>query len=73
MIHIKFRGNSKDIELDELFPDNPGSSIEDHSDADIQTAVSNNLDIPTTEFNGYVVERHDNGNATIHPQAEFGN
>jgi len=71
-IHVKFRGQSRDIELTELFPDNPDALVDGLSDIAIQEAVSSNLDIPPTEFNGYVVERHENGNATIHPQAEFG-
>jgi hypothetical protein len=69
-IHVKFQGTSRDIELSELFPD--ASSIDTLTDAAIKEATANHLDVSADEFESYVVERHANGNYTIHPQAEFG-
>jgi len=73
VVHVKFKGQSRDVDLTELFPESTNDAqVNEFSDVQIQQSISSMLDIPQSEFNGYVVERHQNGNATLHPQAEFG-
>ena len=71
-IHIKFRGQSDDVDTNDIFPGQDVSLNEMSRNAIIE-AVGNHLDISQGELNDYEVEFHSNGNATIHPQAEFGN
>jgi hypothetical protein len=34
--------------------------------------MARHLDVPARMFDGYIVERHSNGNFTIRPEAVFG-
>lgn len=80
-IHVKYEGNTKDIDLNEIFsPEELEAnnlsvetlSVTNLSDVQIKTQVGNYMDVPANEFDGYDITRHSNGNATIHPQASFG-
>jgi hypothetical protein len=66
IIHVRFEGRSQDIRFIVL-------DIGDLStDQDVRQALAAYLDVPVRRFNGYVVERHANGNITIRPEAIFG-
>ena len=66
VLHIRFEGKSFDIPQNEL--DIGGRS----SDRQVKAAVAAYLDVPDSRFRHYVVERHENGNVTIRPEAVFG-
>jgi hypothetical protein len=42
------------------------------SDNEIKQALAQHFDVPAAKFTAYVVERHDNGNITVRPEAVFG-
>ena len=71
ILHTKFDGQSNDLQLDDLFPSNEGT-FDGISDSSIREAAAANLDIPMDELSSYEITRHQNGNATLHPPAEFG-
>ena len=66
MLHARFDGRSYDIPLSKL---DIGS---DSSDRQVKTALAWYLDVAESRFRDYVVERHDNGNFTVRPEAVFG-
>lgn len=66
MVHVRFEGRSQAIAFAVL-------DIGDLStDQDVRQALALYLDVPVRRFNGYVVERHANGNITVRPEAVFG-
>ncbi len=66
MIHVRFEGRSRDISFADL-------DIGDlSSDRDVRNAVAHYFDVQARKFTSYVIERHDNGNMTIRPEAVFG-
>ena len=42
------------------------------TDREIKGAVAGYLDVTEARFRSYVVERHENGNITVRPEAVFG-
>ena len=66
MIHVRFAGQSHRIESSRL---DVGSLS---SDNEIKQALAKYFHVPVAKFTAYVVERHDNGNITIRPEAVFG-
>jgi hypothetical protein len=66
VLHLRFDGRSRDIALDVL---DVGVASGDDT---VRSAVARFLDVPTEKLRGYVVERHDNGNLTLRPEAVFG-
>ena len=66
MIHVRFAGQSHRIEASRL---DVGSLS---SDNEIKSALGQHFDVPVAKFTDYVVERHDNGNITVRPEAVFG-
>lgn len=66
VLHLRFDGRSRDISLDIL---DVGVASSDES---IRSAVSAYLDMSAKSLSGYVVERHENGNMTLRPEAVFG-
>ena len=66
MIHIRFAGQSYRLEAGAL---DLGSLS---SDNEIKHALARHVRVPVAKFTAYVVERHDNGNITIRPEAVFG-
>lgn len=66
VIHLRFEGRSRDIALD-LLDVGVGSS-----DSAVRAAVAAFLDVPANRLSGTVVERHENGNLTLRPEAVFG-
>jgi hypothetical protein len=66
VLHVRFEGASWDIDFNVL-------DIGDlSSDRDVRQALANYFDVPARKFAPYVVERHDNGNITVRPEAVFG-
>lgn len=66
MIHIRFQGQSWRIEAREL----DISTLS--SDAEVKQALARHFEVPVAKFAAYVVERHENGNMTVRPEAVFG-
>jgi hypothetical protein len=66
LLHLRFEGRSRDIALDIL---DVGVASPDEN---IRVAVARFLDVPENKLRGYVVERHENGNMTLRPEAVFG-
>ncbi len=66
VLHLRFEGRSRDIALD-ILDLGTGSS-----DDAVRSAVAKFLDVPLARFRDYVVERHENGNLTLRPEAVFG-
>jgi hypothetical protein len=65
-LHIRYAGRSNDVPLSIL-------NLADHStDAAVLDAVSMYFQIPSGKLAAYVVERYENGNITIRPEAVFG-
>lgn len=65
-IHLRYDGRSWDFAQNEL---DIGALS---SDNDIRLAVSRALAIAPRKLSAYVIERHDNGNITVRPEAVFG-
>ena len=66
MLHVRFEGRSRDIPMRDL-------DLRDlSSDNDVREALANYLDVRVRKFRAYVIERHDNGNITVRPEATFG-
>ena len=66
MVHIRFQGQSYRLEANAL---DIGSLS---SDNEVKQALARHFEVPVTKFAAYVVERHDNGNITVRPEAVFG-
>ena len=66
ILHARFDGKSFDIPVIKL---DIGS---DSSDRQVKAALAWYLDVAESRFRDYVVERHDNGNLTVRPEAVFG-
>jgi len=78
-VHVRYSGNSQDIDFDDMFAQdrlasigitdaNPGRLSSDN----VKNAVANFLDVSLAEFNDYEVEFNKNGNITVRPSAVFG-
>ena len=65
-VHIRFEGRSWDILCRDLDV-GPNSS-----DEQVRRALANYFDVALGKFRAYVIERHDNGNMTVRPEAVFG-
>ena len=66
MIHVRFQGQSYRIEATTLDVGNLSS------DNEIKQALARHLGVAAGKLAPYVVERHDNGNITVRPEAIFG-
>ena len=65
-IHIRFQGRSYQLPASEL--DVSARS----SDQEIKRALAQHFDVAVAKFAAYVIERHENGNMTVRPEAVFG-
>lgn len=65
-LHIRFEGQSWDLLCREL------DIGQMSSDDQIRQAVAGFFDVAPGKFRAYVIERHDNGNITVRPEAVFG-
>ena len=66
VVHIRFEGKSQDIPVGEL---DIGRAS---TDEQIKSAVAGFLDVGVEKLENYVIERHENGNYTVRPEAVFG-
>ena len=66
VVHIRFEGRSADVAFALL---DVGDAS---SDAQVREALARHLEVPVRRLDGYVVERHENGNLTVRPEAVFG-
>ena len=66
IMHVRVQGRSRDIALDLLGV--TGAS----SDEAIRAAVGNFMELPPQILASTVIERHENGNMTLRPEAVFG-
>ena len=66
MLHVRFEGVSRHMPLSVLH------LTPDASEADVLAALANYFDVAIGRFSPYVVERHENGNITVRPEAVFG-
>ena len=66
MIHIRFQGQSLRLAARDL-------DIGAHSsDNEVKQALAQHFEVAVARFAAYVVERHENGNMTVRPEAVFG-
>jgi hypothetical protein len=66
VLHVMYAGVSHDLPFAVL-------DIGDMStDEQVKQAFANHVDIPVTKLLGYQVDRQENGNLTLRPQASFG-
>ena len=66
ILHIRIAGQSQDLALHNL-------GLNQYSqDKHIRQALARHLDLSRKMLNGYVIERHANGNMTVRPEAVFG-
>lgn len=66
MLHVRFEGVSRQMPLSALH------LAPDASDAAVLAALASYFDVAVGRFAPYVVERHENGNITVRPEAVFG-
>ncbi len=66
MVHVRVQGRSRDIALDTL---DVGTGSPDEA---IKSAVARFMEISPTLLRDTVIERHENGNITLRPEAVFG-
>ncbi len=65
-IHIRFQGRSHQLPAADL-------DVSDRSsDQEIKRALAQHFDVGVGKFAAYVIERHENGNMTVRPEAVFG-
>lgn len=65
-IHVRFDGRSWDLLCSDL---DVGQLS---SDEQVRAALASYFNVPAQKFRAYVVERHQNGNMTVRPEAVFG-
>lgn len=65
-IHVRFEGRSQRVNAAQL------GLAANAGDNDIKHAVATMLDVAPTRLKYHVVERHENGNVTVRPEAVFG-
>jgi len=66
ILHVRFGGRSLDVTFHQL---DIGANFHDR---EIKRILSGYLGVDEALLLSYVVERHDNGNMTIRPEAIFG-
>ena len=66
LVHIRFMGQSRDVPLADL------GLAGDSPDSQVISELARFLEVQERSLAGYVIERHDNGNLTVRPEAMFG-
>jgi hypothetical protein len=66
VLHVRYQGRSFDLPLTQL--DVPRVADE----RDVRMAVARHLEVGLDRLEGYVLERHANGNLTLRPEAVYG-
>ncbi|BCM88459.1 hypothetical protein IAD21_00290 [Abditibacteriota bacterium] len=65
-VHVRLGGRSQRLNLAGI------GLAANASDHDIKNAVARHLEVASADLRSHVVERHDNGNITVRPEAVFG-
>ena len=65
-IHVRFDGRSQRLNAGQL------GLAANAGDNDIKHAVARVLEVAPAQLKFHVVERHDNGNITVRPEAVYG-
>jgi hypothetical protein len=65
-VHIRYEGRSIDIQMSEL------DLGRNSSDNDIRRILANYLEAPVEKLRNFAIDRHETGNITVRPQAQFG-
>jgi len=66
VVHVRVMGRSRDIAFDLL------SINSESNDAMIRQAVAQFMELTPAQLRDTVIERHENGNMTLRPEAVFG-
>ena len=66
LVHIRFMGQSRDVPMADL------GLGENSAQSEVMAALARFLEVPERSLDGYVIERHANGNITVRPEAVFG-
>lgn len=66
IIHIRVMGRSRDIALDML------NLTTNSNDQAIREAVARFMELSVQQLQRSIIERHENGNMTLRPEAVFG-
>jgi hypothetical protein len=66
VVHIRFEGRSLDIPQGDL---DVGAASNDN---EIKRALARHLEVHEARLRDYVIDRHENGNLTVRPEAVFG-
>ena len=63
IVHVRFADAEFDISM-------PGLELgENSSDHEVKQALAGYLDVPSYRLDGYVIDRHENGNLTLRLEA----
>jgi hypothetical protein len=66
VVHVRFEGRSLDVPLSVL-------DVGPHTaDRDVKRSLAGYLEVAEARLRDYVVDRHENGNLTVRPEAVFG-
>ena len=65
-VHVRYEGRSLDITFDDL------DLGELSTDAEVRRAVAGFLEVPTNKLANFSVDRTEEGDVTLRPQAVFG-
>ena len=66
VLHVRALGRSRDIAFDAI------AVTSASSDEAIRQAVAQFMDVSVEQLRGTIIERHENGNLTLRPEAVFG-
>ncbi|MBK7994354.1 MAG: hypothetical protein IPK14_13335 [Blastocatellia bacterium] len=66
MLHVRFEGRSYDLRPEQIQLTNK------MSDQEIKQQLARHFNIPANRFNQYVVDRTQNGDFIIRPEAVYG-
>lgn len=66
IVHIRFRGASRDIEAASV------GITATSREPEIRLALARFLEVSEAALTGHVIERHASGNVTLRPEAVFG-
>jgi len=66
VLHVRYAGRSFDLPLAGL------QVSADSSDREVKQQLAAYLEVAASDLDSYVVDRHQNGNLTVRPEAVFG-
>ncbi|HEY9714750.1 MAG TPA: hypothetical protein V6C72_14880 [Chroococcales cyanobacterium] len=66
VVHVRVAGRSRDVALSVL------NLSATSGDAAVKDALARFMELSPADFSGAVVERHENGNLTVRPEAVYG-